>query len=74
MASALATFNKTKVKHFSISVLYDAKIKSSFCWRHFGDLIFEENNRKKKVATDQVFCNACLSSVQEENDEISFGL
>ncbi|CAG5037111.1 unnamed protein product [Parnassius apollo] len=70
----MATIKKAKIKQFSISMIHDGKTKTSFCWRHFGDLVIEEDNKKKKVCNDQVFCNACLTVAQEENDDISFGL
>ncbi|CAG5018211.1 unnamed protein product [Parnassius apollo] len=65
---------KAKIKQFSIFVLNDTKTKTSFCWQHFGDLVIEEDYKKKKVCNDQVFCNTCLTAAQKDNDEISFGL
>lgn len=66
-----AKMKNIKIKHFSINI---NESRFSFCWRYFGDLICEENNKKKYVCTDQVFCNVCLTATQEVNDEITFGL
>lgn len=67
--------DKIEVKRLSISVLYHPKTRNSTVWKYFGDLVLhdENDNKKKKIIEDQVFCNVCLDSAKDSSDDVLFG-
>lgn len=64
--------NKCKVKHFIINPLY-SKSKNSFSWKYFGQLILENDGKRKYVFADQVFCSSCLDKAKQEVPDSPFG-
>lgn len=69
----MSQLSKTSVNKLTISVFYDLKTRSSFCWKYFGHLILTNGKKKKVVNPEQVYCLACLDAVKEESEDIAFG-
>lgn len=69
----MTELSKTSVTKLSVKVFYDAKTRSSFCWKYFGNLLLTDNYTKRLVNVDQVYCSACLNAVKEESEDVSFG-
>lgn len=60
------------ISKLSITVLYDAKTRNSFCWKYFKNIvIIKENNKNRILNPDQVYCAACLTAVKAESDGVT---
>ncbi|KAK3911576.1 Transposable element Hobo transposase, partial [Frankliniella fusca] len=71
---AQATDLKEPLSSYSIEVLHDHK-KSSFVWKHFGNLILQKDDKRKQVYKDKIFCKPCFVATADksnnpENDEM----
>lgn len=71
----MSELSKTNLGKLSITVInYGARTRTSFCWNYFGNLVKFEDNKKKILNPDQVYCAACLAAAKAENEDIAFGL
>ncbi|XP_045768236.1 zinc finger BED domain-containing protein 4-like [Maniola jurtina] len=64
--------NKVKIKHFTVNPLF-SKSKNSFSWKYFGQLILENEGKRKYVFTEQVFCSSCLENAKNQVPDSPFG-
>lgn len=69
----MTELSKTAVNKLSIDVFYDAKTRTSFCWKYFGHLVLTESNKKKILNSDHIYCAACLTDVKKESEDVTFG-
>ena len=52
---------------FSIDLL-QSNSRQSFAWKHFGNLIYAENNKKRIVDVKKVYCRECLERAKIESE------
>jgi len=62
VSEGLSEWGEKDISRFLVVPLQNkATNKSSYVWRYFGDLVVEENHKRRKIFEGRVFCTECLN-------------